>query len=77
MWLELVQPAAERTPLTIFCKSAAIHHICFEVGDIEKEVGSPQLIVQRVRGFGDSKIAFAYPKEFGKVLVEFVENPPY
>lgn len=79
IWLEFIQPAAENTPITNFLKKRGegLHHICLQVDDIEKETGSVKLITDPVKGFGDSTIAFAYPQEFGKVLVEFVQNPPY
>ena len=79
VWLELVQPVGEKTPLTNFLqkRGEGLHHICFEVEDIRKESGSAQMITEPVKGFGDSEIAFAYPNEFGRVLVEFVQQPPY
>jgi methylmalonyl-CoA epimerase len=79
VWLEFIQPAAEETPITNFLKKRGegLHHICLEVDDIKKETGCVKLITGPVKGFGDSTIAFAYPREFGKVLVEFVQDPPY
>ena len=79
VWLELIQPAAEKTPITNFLETRgnALHHICFQVESIKGATEGIQLISQPAQGFGESKVAFAYPKEFGKILVEFVENPPY
>jgi methylmalonyl-CoA epimerase len=79
VWLEFIQPAAGETPVTNFLKKRGegLHHICLEVDDIKKETSSMRLIADPVEGFGGSRIAFAYPREFGKVLVEFVQNPPY
>ena len=79
VWLELVQPATEDTPITKFLekRGEALHHLCFVVDDLKKDSGSTQLIREPAKGFGESMIAFAHPKEFGKILVEFVEKPPY
>lgn len=79
VWVELIQPAAEKSPVTNFLKKHGdgLHHICFQVDSIKRATDGVSLIAQPAQGFGDSKVAFAYPKEFGKVLVEFVENPPY
>ena len=79
IWLELIQPAAEKTPVTNFLekRGEGLHHICVQVDNIMRATDGVRLIADPAQAFGDSKVAFAYPKEFGKVLVEFVENPPY
>ncbi len=79
VWLELIQPAGEKTPITNFLKRRgnALHHICLQVGEIRNDSSPVKLISEAVKGFGDSKIAFAHPRELGGVLLEFVENPPY
>lgn len=79
VWLELIQPAAEKTPITNFLRKRgnALHHICFEVEEMEREPGSVGLISQPVKGFGDSRICFSHPREFGGILLEFVEKAPY
>jgi len=79
VWLELIQPAAEKTPVTNFLEKHGngLHHLCFQVESIKSAAHGVDLISGPEKGFGDSRIAFAYPNEFGKVLVEFVEHPPY
>ncbi len=79
VWLELIQPAAEKTPITNFLKKRgnALHHICLQVDDIKTDSSPVPLISEPVKGFGDSKIAFARLRELGDVLVEFVQTPPY
>ncbi len=79
VWLELIQPAAEKTPITNFLRKRgnALHHICFEVEEMGREAGSVGLISQPVKGFGDSRICFSHPREFGGILLEFVEKAPY
>jgi methylmalonyl-CoA epimerase len=79
VWLELVQPVGEKTPVTNFLEKhgETMHHMCFAVKNVKKDSAYLQLISEPTKGFGESTIAFAHPKEFGKVLVEFVQDPPY
>ncbi len=79
VWLELIQPAGEKTPITNFLKKRgnALHHICLQVDDIKTDSSSVPLISEPVKGFGDSKIAFARLRKLGDILVEFVQTPPY
>lgn len=79
--IELVQPSEPDSPLTKFLetKGQGIHHICFEVEDVEAEVKvflekGATLIDQKPRpGAHQSKVAFVHPKSSGGVLIELCE----
>jgi methylmalonyl-CoA epimerase len=61
-------------------KGQGIHHIAFEVDDInaaiaELVVNGGEMIDKTPRaGKDDSKVAFVHPKSSGKILYELVEN---
>ncbi len=79
--IELVQPAEPDSPLTKFLetKGQGIHHICFEVDDVEAEVKSfiekgATMIDQKPRpGAHGAKVAFVHPKSSNGVLIELCE----
>ncbi len=79
--VELVQPAEPDSPLVKFLetKGQGIHHICFEVDDIESEIKTflekgATLIDQKPRpGAHNSRVAFIHPKSSSGVLIELVE----
>lgn len=81
--IELVQPAGDDSPLVKFLETRGpgIHHICFEVEDIQKEV--EELKKQGVRmideiprpGAHNTRVAFIHPKSSGGVLIELNELP--
>lgn len=81
--IELVQPAEPDSPLTKFLetKGQGIHHLCFEVDDIEAEVKSflekgATMIDQKPRpGAHGTKVAFVHPKSSNGVLIELCELP--
>jgi methylmalonyl-CoA/ethylmalonyl-CoA epimerase len=81
--IELVQPAESDSPLVKFLetKGQGIHHICFEVDDVEAEVKAylekgATLIDQKPRpGAHNTKVAFVHPKSSGGVLIELCELP--
>jgi methylmalonyl-CoA/ethylmalonyl-CoA epimerase len=81
--IELVQPAEPDSPLVKFLetKGQGIHHICFEVDDIEAEVKAylekgATMVDQNPRpGAHDTKVAFVHPKSSGGVLIELCEFP--
>lgn len=81
--IELVQPAEPDSPIAKFLetKGQGIHHICFEVDDVEAEVKAylqkgTALIDQKPRpGAHHTKVAFLHPKSSGGVLVELCELP--
>ncbi len=81
--IELVQPASDDSPLVKFLETRGpgIHHICFEVEDIQKEV--EELKKQGVRmideiprpGAHNTRVAFIHPKSSGGILIELNELP--
>ncbi len=81
--IELVQPAAPDSPLTKYLetKGQGIHHICFEVDDVEAEVKAfiekgATLIDKTPRpGAHNTKVAFVHPKSSNGVLIELCELP--
>ena len=62
--LELIEPAEENSPISNFLKKGGgIHHLCFEVKNIQKEIdkivqNGGRLIVKPVQGFENRLIAF-------------------
>jgi methylmalonyl-CoA/ethylmalonyl-CoA epimerase len=81
--IELVQPAEPDSPLVKFLESKGqgIHHICFEVDDVEAEVKKylekgATMVDQKPRpGAHNTKVAFVHPKSSGGVLIELNEFP--
>ena len=79
--IELVQPAEPDSPLVKFLetKGQGIHHICFEVNDLEAEVkdfvkkGVTMIDQKPRRGAHDTQVAFIHPKSSGGVLIELCE----
>lgn len=77
--LELLEPMEGEQVISKFLKKngEGIHHICFEVDDIEKSVESvkargfkPVYDTYRL-GVGKSKVNFMNPKETHGILIEF------
>jgi len=81
--IELVQPAQSDSPLVKFLetKGQGIHHICFEVDDVEAELKAylekgATLIDQKPRpGAHNTKMAFIHPRSSGGILIELCEYP--
>jgi methylmalonyl-CoA/ethylmalonyl-CoA epimerase len=79
--IELVQPAEPGSPLDNFLetKGQGIHHICFEVDDIEAEItallekGATMIDPKPRPGAHGSRVAFIHPKSSNGVLIELVE----
>ena len=81
--IELVQPASDDSPLVKFLETRGpgIHHICFEVEDIQEEV--EELKKQGIRmidetprlGAHNTRVAFIHPKSSGGVLIELNQLP--
>lgn len=63
-FLELIEPASHDSAISEFAKSGGgIHHICFEVKNIESELESlarkgATILVNPVKGFDERRIAF-------------------
>lgn len=83
MNIELVQPSETDSPLVKFLetKGQGIHHICFEVDDVEAEVNAflekgATMVDQKPRpGAHQTKVAFVHPKSSSGVLIELCELP--
>ncbi len=81
--LEMVEPMGEDSPLTKYLQNRGpgLHHLCFEVQDIDAELRrladeKVRLIDREARkGAHDTRIAFIHPKATGGVLVELCEKP--
>jgi len=79
--VELLKPTVADTGVARFLekRGAGIHHMCFEVDDIEatlaqlREHNIQLLNEQPVAGHGGRKYAFVHPKSTGGVLVELYE----
>jgi methylmalonyl-CoA/ethylmalonyl-CoA epimerase len=81
--IELVQPSERDSPLVKFLetKGQGIHHICFEVDDVEAETKAylekgATMVDQKPRpGAHNTKVAFVHPKSSDGVLIELCELP--
>lgn len=79
--IELLEPIGDESGVARFMskRGPGIHHICFEVDDIEetlariKAAGVPLINEEPVIGTGGKKIGFVHPKGTGGVLVELYE----
>lgn len=79
--IELVQPTQPDSPLAAFLetKGPGIHHICFEVDDVDAEVkgflekGAIMIDRKPRAGAHNTKIAFVHPKTAGGVLFELCQ----
>ena len=63
-FLELIEPTSSDSPINDFAKKGGgIHHLCFEVNDIHKELDllsskGATILVTPVKGFDERLIAF-------------------
>ena len=81
--IELVQPSEPDSPLIKFLetKGQGIHHLCFEVDDIDAEVkafveNGATMVDQKPRpGAHGTRVAFVHPKSSSGVLIELNEFP--
>ncbi len=78
--LELLEPTADDSPIMNFLRrGGGIHHLCFEVDNIDEEIkkisergGTVVCEPVPACGFDNRRIAFVFPVE--NVLVELVES---
>lgn len=78
--IELLHPMSDESPIAKFLEknpSGGMHHICYEVADIEAAAAKLQQSGARVLGDGTPKIGahnkpvlFLHPKDFCGTLVE-------
>jgi methylmalonyl-CoA/ethylmalonyl-CoA epimerase len=79
--LELLEPTSADSPISNFLakRGAGIHHVCFEVEDIERALADyrargVRLIDSTPRiGAHGKRIAFLHPKSTGGILVEICQ----
>ena len=81
--IELLEPLGEKSPIKNFLeknKKGGIHHICFEVEDIDSAILSLEKDGATVLGGGKAKIGahgnpviFLHPKDFNGTLIELEE----
>lgn len=63
-FLELIEPTSNDSPIMEFVSSGGgIHHLCFEVDDIQRELDDMErkgatVLVKPVKGFDERRIAF-------------------
>lgn len=81
-FLELIEPTSHDSPIAEFAsKGGGIHHLCFEVSDIRKELDlltkkGATILVEPVKGFDERLIAFVdlNTKNIRCGLIEFLET---
>ena len=81
--VELLKSLGEDTPIGKFLlkKGPGVHHVCFEVDDINKAI--KELKELNIKVLSDTptvgaegyKVVFIHPKSTGGVLVELAEKP--
>ena len=81
--IELLEPLGEKSPIENFLeknKKGGIHHICFEVANINSAILSLEKDGATVLGDGEAKIGahgnpviFLHPKDFNGTLIELEE----
>ena len=79
--LELVEPLTSDSGVAKFLekRGEGIHHICFEVGDIEAALQNlaakgARLIDKQPRQGAHGRVAFLHPKSTHGVLIELIEK---
>ena len=82
--IELLETLGGASPIAAFLQrqpAGGIHHICFDVDDLQKAVDAATSNGIRLLAGGEAKIGahgnpviFAHPKDFQGTLVEFEEN---
>ena len=81
-YLELIEPTSPDSPIAEYAsKGGGIHHLCFEVKDIHKEIDimsekGATILVRPVKGFDERLIAFVdlNMKDTKCGLIEFLET---
>ena len=80
--LELLEPLGDNSPITAFLErnpAGGVHHLCFEVDDLDSAID--QLTTAGMRVLGEPKIGahglpviFLHPKDCGGVLIELEQT---
>ena len=81
--IELLEPLGENSPIENFLdknKNGGVHHICFEVEDIDSAIMNLKRDGATILGDGKAKIGahgkpviFLHPKDFNGALIELEE----
>ena len=81
--IELLEPLGENSPIENFLdknKKGGVHHICFEVEDIDSAIMNLKRDGATILGDGKAKIGahgkpviFLHPKDFNGALIELEE----
>ena len=81
--IELLEPLGENSPIENFLdknKKGGVHHICFEVEDMDSAVMNLKRDGATILGDGNAKIGahgkpviFLHPKDFNGALIELEE----
>ena len=81
--IELLEPLGEKSPIENFLdknKKGGVHHICFEVEDIDSAIVNLKRDGATILGDGNAKIGahgkpviFLHPKDFNGALIELEE----
>ena len=81
--IELLEPLGENSPIENFLdknKKGGVHHICFEVEDIDSAIMNLKRDGASILGDGKAKIGahgkpviFLHPKDFNGALIELEE----
>ena len=81
--IELLEPLGENSPIEHFLdknKKGGVHHICFEVEDIDSAIMNLKRDGATILGDGKAKIGahgkpviFLHPKDFNGALIELEE----
>ena len=78
--LELLEPVDAQSPVAAFLKrGGGMHHLCYEVADLQAEVESAgsegSIVVQKpvpATAFGGRRVAWVYTRD--RLLVEYLER---
>lgn len=78
--IELLEPLGDRSPITKFLErnsSGGIHHLCYEVEDIQAAVREMKERGATITGTGEPRVGahgkpvvFLHPKDFNGTLIE-------
>ncbi|ODT66510.1 MAG: methylmalonyl-CoA epimerase [Pelagibacterium sp. SCN 63-23] len=82
--VELLEPLGDASPIAAFLEknpSGGMHHLCFEVSDIDVAIARLQAEGARILGDGKPRIGahgypvvFLHPKQFDGTLIELEEK---
>ena len=80
--IELLEPITEDSPVAKYIakRGEGIHHLSFEVGDVEKKIDELKKHGLRMideiprKGTHGSRIAFIHPASTGGILIELTEK---